>query len=65
MWKRLNTLRLQYGYNTVRISVPDNTVWYRPKTNRKYTDYRTGKEKFMAPEGIFHPFNMDHNKGSQ
>jgi hypothetical protein len=31
--------RFVYGDNTIRISVPDNTVWYGPKTNRKYTEY--------------------------
>ncbi len=39
MWKQPNMVRLRNGYNTVHISVPDNTFWYGPKTNRKYAEY--------------------------
>jgi hypothetical protein len=35
-----DTVRLRYGYNMVRISAPDNTVSYRPKTHHTYTEYR-------------------------
>ena len=48
MGKRPNTVRLRYGYNTVRIFAPDNTVRYGPKTDRIYTVYRRKYPVFTA-----------------
>jgi hypothetical protein len=48
MGKRPNTVRLRYGYNTVRNSAPDITVQYRPKTSRFYTVYCRKGSVFTA-----------------
>jgi hypothetical protein len=43
-----NTVRLRYGYNTVRNSAPDNTVQYGLKTSRFYTVYCRKGSVFTA-----------------
>jgi hypothetical protein len=59
MGKRPNTVRLRYGYNTMRISAPVNTARYGPKTVRKRHRFdRPGCAAIMLDSISTHSFNV-------